>query len=110
MLYAMIFTAPYYIIQPSSDDTVLIVPPNTETNFQLSCTLNIEIPVGMTVTWFYNGILLWTLTISVDQNTNSVQQTGSSDAGVYQCAFNYSTGYIVRRNITVLGMCSIIHS
>ena len=106
----MIFTAPYYIIQPSNDDTVLIVPPNTATNFQLTCTLNVEIPVGMTVTWLHNGILLWTLTISADSNSNSIQQTGSSEAGVYQCAFNYTTGYIVRRNITVLGMCSIIHS
>ena len=106
----MIFTAPYYIIQPSTDDTVLIIPPNATTNFQVTCTLNVEIPVGMTVTWSRNGNLIWTLTNPIDANTNTLRLTGEPQAGVYHCAFNYTTGYIVRRNITVLGMCNIIHS
>ena len=104
MLYIMIFTAPYYIIQPSTDDTVQIVPLNAALN--LTCTLNVEIPAGMTVTWLHNGDVIRTITNPVDANTNTVQLT-ESEAGVYQCAFNYTTGYIVRRNITVLGMCSI---
>ena len=103
----MIFTAPYYIIQPSTDDTVLIVP---AINFRLTCTLNVKIPVGMTVTWLYNGNLIWTATNQNDASTNTLQLIGRYEAGVYQCAFNYTTGYIVRRNITVLGMCSIIHN
>ena len=110
MLYVILFTAPYYIIQPSSDDTVQPVTLNAATNFDLTCTLNVEIPAGMTVTWSRNGNVIWTLTNSVDSNSNSVQVTGRSEAGVYQCAFNYTTGYTVRRNITVLGMFSIIYS
>ena len=108
MLYIMVFIAPYYIIQPSTDDTVLIIPPNAVTNFQLACTLTVEIQAGMTVTWSRNGNVIWTITNAVDSNTNTVRLT-ESQAGVYQCAFNYTTGYVVR-NITVLGMCSIIHS
>ena len=108
MLYVIIFTAPYYIIQPSTDDTVQIVPLNAALN--LICTLNVKIPAGMTVTWLHNGNLIWTITNPVDANINTLQLTGRSQAGVYQCAFNYTTGYIVKRNITVLGMCSIIHS
>ena len=110
MLYVIIFTAPYYIIQPSSDDTVLIVPPNTVTNFQLTCTLNVEIPAGMTVTWLHNDNLIWAMTNQNDASPNTLQLIGRYEAGVYQCAFNYTTGYVVRRNITVLGMCNIIHS
>ena len=99
----LIFTAPYYIIQPSSDDTVQIIPPNAGTNFQVTCSLNVNIPAGMTVTWSHNGSIIITITTPVDVNTNILQTTAIS--GVYQCAFNYTTGYIVRRNITVLGMC-----
>ena len=108
-MYVIIFTAPYFIIQPSSDDTVQIFPPNT-TNFPVICALNVEIPIGMTITWLHNGNVTSTVTNRVDANTNTVQQTAIYQPGVYQCAFNYTTGYIVRRNITVLGMCSIIHS
>ena len=107
MWYVMIFTAPYYIIQPSTDDTVQIIPPNATTIFRLTCTLNVEIPAGMTVTWLHNGDVIVTLTSPVDANTNTVQLI-SYQAGIYQCAFNYTTEYIVRRNIIVLGMCNII--
>ena len=103
----MIFTAPYYIIQSSSDDTVQSIPPNAVTSFQLTCTLNVEFQAGMTVTWLHNGNVIWTLSNPVDANSNTIWLTGRYEAGVYQCAFNYTTGYIVRRNITVLGMCSI---
>ena len=109
MLYVMIFTAPYYIIQPSTDDTVQIIPPNATTSFWLTCTLNVGIPAGMTVTWLHNGNVIITLTSPVDANTNTIQLS-RYQAGFYQCAFNYTTEYIVRRNITVLSMCSIIHS
>ena len=101
--YIMMFTVPYYIIQPSTDDTVQIVPPNAATNFEVTCSLNVNIPVGMTLTWSYNGEVIWTAT-NPYANTNTWRLRGRSPAGVYQCAFNYTTGYIVRRNITVLGM------
>ena len=105
MLY-MVFTVPYYIIQPSTDDTVQIVPPTATKNFRWTCSLNVNIPVGMTVTWSHNGDV-HTITNKANAYTNTVQQTVNRvQAGVYQCAFNYTTGYIVRRNITVLGMCN----
>ena len=101
------FTVAYYIIQPSTDDTVQTVPPTAATNFQLTCSLNVIIPVGMTVTWSHNGDVINTITNTVaTSNTVYVQLRGRPQAGVYQCAFNYTTGYIVRRNITVLGMCN----
>ena len=109
MWYVMIFTVPYYIIQPSSDDTVKIVPPNAALNFELTCTLNVEIPAGMTATWLCNGTVIWTLTNPVDASTDTIRVVlRSQEVGDYQCAFNYTTGYIVRRSITILGMCSII--
>ena len=104
-------TVPYYIIQPSTYDSVQIVPPTAATNFQVTCSLNVIIPVGMTVTWSHNGDVIWTVTnTAATTNTARAQlrARGRSQAGVYQCAFNYTTGYIVRRNITVLGMCTII--
>ena len=103
------FTVPYYIIQPSTDDTVQIVPPTAATNFNVTCTLNVIIPVGMTVIWSYNGAVIFTIPIKA-ATTNTVQLKGRSQAGVYQCAFNYTNGYFVRRNIIVLGMCNIMHS
>ena len=106
----MVFTVPYYITQPSTDDTVQIVPSTATTNFRLTCTLNVNIPAGMTVTWSHNGDVQ-TIPNTVNANTNTTQQTiNRLQTGVYQCAFNYITGYIVRRNITVLGMCNIMHS
>ena len=106
----MVFTVPYYIIQPSTDDTVQIVPPTAATNFQLNCSLNVIIPVGMTATWSHNGDVVNTITNTVaTTNTVYVRLRAGSQAGVYQCTFNYTTGYTVRRNITVLGICNIIH-
>ena len=106
----MVFTVPYYIIQPSTDDTVQIAPPTAAGNFRLTCSLNVIIPVGMTVTWSHNGDVIFTITnTNAAVYTTTVELTARSQAGVYQCAFNYTTGYSVRRNITVLGMCKIYH-
>ena len=108
MLYIMVFTVPYYIIQPSTDDTVQIVPPTATRSFQVTCSLNVNIPVGMTITWSHNGDVIFTITnTNTAVATNTVRLVTRFQAGVYQCAFNY-TGYIIRRNITVLGMCNII--
>ena len=105
MLYIMVFTVSYYIIQTSTDDTILIVPPATAGNVWLTCSLNVIIPADMTVTWSYNGDVIFTVTIRA-ATTNIVRLRERSQAGVYQCAFNYTTGYSVRRNITVIGMCN----
>ena len=107
----MVFAVPYYIIQPSTDDTVQIVLPTAATNFQVTCLLNVIFPVGMTITWSYNGAVIFTVTISHRvATTNTIQLRGGYQPGVYQCAFNYTTGYTVRRNITVLGMCDIMYN
>ena len=109
MLHIMVFTVPYYIIQPSTDDTAQIVPPTAARDFQVTCSLNVNIPVGMTITWSRNGDVIFTITnTNAALVTNTVRLTARSQTGVYQCAFSYTTGYIVRRNITVLGMCNII--
>ena len=111
MLYnIMVFAVPCYIIQPSTDDTVQIVPLTAEADFQVTCSLNVIIPVGMIVTWLHNGDVIFTVTIkAATTNTVHVRRKERSPAGVYQCTFNYTTGYSVRRKITVLGMCDIIH-
>ena len=73
----------------------------------MTCSLNVIIPIGMTVTWSYNSEVIFTVK-NAAAATNTAQLREESQAGIYQCAFNYTTGYIVRRNITVLGMCNIV--
>ena len=106
MLHIMVFTASYYIIQPPNDNYVQIVPVTAEM-FILTCSLNVNIPAGMMITWLYNGQVIITATSQFDQNINYIVllRGGSRlQAGVYQCVFNNTAGYILRRNITLLGM------
>jgi len=100
-------TVPYFITQPSSENDVQIVSP-AATIINLMCSLNINIPPGVVITWLYNGSVFSTIT-EVDPPSNSIVlllgKPKPSDAGVYQCVFNdTNTGYILRRNITVLSM------
>jgi len=73
----------------------------------MSCSLNVIISSNVTVTWYHNGSLVGTT------SPNSATQTGNtttllignlqpSEAGVYQCAFNDTAGFILRRNINLL--------
>ena len=107
-MYFMVFAgsaAPYYITQPSTNNYVQIAFPNA-TNVTLSCSLNINIPIGMTITWLHNGSVI-NMTTQGDQTTNTTQltRTGTElQSGVYQCVFTDTTGYILGRNITLLGM------
>jgi len=95
---------PYYITQPSTDNDVQIF--SIATMVKLACSLNINIPSGVIITWFHNGSVIFTT--KVFQNNSTMLQyakTRPSDAGVYQCVFNdTTTGYILRRNIAVLSM------
>ena len=107
-------TIPYYITQPSTDNDVKIVSP-TATRLELACSLNINIPPGVTITWLHNGRVVPTTTTQSDRVSSNIamlQIKGfqPSDAGVYQCVFNDTTiGYILRRNITLSSMCVIFY-
>ena len=79
---------------------------NESTSFvQLMCSLNIDIPPSVTVTWLHNDNL------AITTPPNEVITTGNtttlvignpqpSDVGVYQCLFNDTVDqWILRRNI-----------
>ena len=100
----VLITAPYRIIQPSTNDNVQAVF-YTATNLTLRCSLSVNIPANMTITWLHNGRVVESTITQVDQTTNTVQLTRIwPQDGVYQCVFNDAVGYILRRNITLLGM------
>ena len=79
---------------------------STATNVTLRCSLSVNIPANMTITWLLNDRVVESNTTQVDQtiNTASVQLTRRPQDGVYQCVFNDAVGYILRRDITLLGM------
>ena len=57
------------------------------------------------ITWLRNGHNIITTTQGdTATNTARLPISGTFELGVYQCVFNDSAGYILRRNITVLGM------
>ena len=88
----------YYITQPLSDKYVKMVYSNM-TTVTLSCSLNVVIPVGMVITWKHDGDVINETTQS-DQITNTTQ-IRADEAGVYQCIFNDTAGYVLKRNIIV---------
>ena len=77
---------------------------STATNVTLRCSLSVNIPANMTITWLFNGRVIESTITKVDQTTNIVQLTRRLQDGVYQCVFNDAVGYILRRSITLLGM------
>ena len=97
----VLITAPYRIIQPSTNDYVQTV---FYTNVTLRCSLSVNIPANMTITWLHDGRVVESTITQVDQTTNTVQLTGIPQDGVYQCVFNDAVGYILKRSITLLGM------
>ena len=113
MLFVVVLigsTVPYYITQPSTDNNVQIVSLDA-TMLRFKCSLNINIPPSMVITWLHNGSVILTRTRTQDtpvSNSTMLLLLGKpqpSDAGVYQCVFNdATTGYILGRNITVLSM------
>ena len=114
----MIFTgdtAPYHITQPSTDYDVQIVS-STATMANLTCSLNVTIPISVIVVWKHN--------ITIPIPGNKITQTGNtttllienpqpSDAGVYQCEFDDDfaggSGWILIRNIRLLITGIFIH-
>ena len=54
------------------------------------CSLNIDIPSSVTVTWTYNDIRVITNGVSTIGNTTTlvIGNPQPSDAGAYSCAFS----------------------
>ena len=98
-------TAPYHITQPPTDNDVQIVSP-TATMATLTCSLNVTIPSTVTVTWLHNGSAVMTIPTNSVTTALLVQNLQPSDAGVYQCVFNDTAGYVLRRrtNLLIVGM------
>ena len=78
---------------------------------QLMCSLNIDIPSSVTVTWLHNGSIAMTTSpneVSTAGNTTTlvIGNPQPSDAGVYQCVFNYTVDqWTLRRNIFLEELC-----
>ena len=71
----------------------------------LTCSLNVTIPSSVTVSWIHNStIIIPSSEVTQDDHTTTLQieSPQSSDAGVYQCVFNDTAGYVLRRSITLL--------
>ena len=98
-------TAPYHITQPSTDNEVQIVSP-TATMATLTCSLNITIPSTVIVIWLHNGSVVMTTPPNGNTTTLQLENLQPSDAGVYQCVFNDTVGYVLRRstNLLIIGM------
>ena len=79
-------------MEPSVDKSMVTVAVSAS-SVQLMCSLNIDIPSNIKVTWLHNGC------ITMTTPPNELIQTGStttlvirdlqlSDGGIYQCVFN----------------------
>ena len=105
-IHGSVFVAPYHITEPSTENDVQIVSPTA--SLDLRCSLNVTIPVGIMITWSRIGrnVIQTRTTTAADTVTNTIRLLtgGIPQPGVYQCVFNDPAGYILRRNITVLGM------
>ena len=75
-------------------------------SIELMCSLNINIPSSVIVTWLHNGSVIMTpsneVTTTGNTTTLVIGNPQLSDAGVYQCVFIDSiNGWILNRNITL---------
>ena len=97
--------APYQIIQPSTNDNIQIIS-SAAKNLTLECSLKVNIPSNVTITWLHNGDTILSQTTLFDQTTITVElsRVTSQLPGVYQCAFNDTAGFILRKDIIVAGM------
>ena len=76
----------------------------------LTCSLNVTIPSTVMVTWLHNGSVVMTASSNGNTATLSIQNLQPSDAGVYQCVFNDTAGYVLRRstNLLIVGKLVIL--
>ena len=68
----------------------------------LTCSLNVTIPSTVTVTWLHNGSVFMTASSNDNTATLQIGNLQPSDAGVYQCVFNDTAGYVLRRNTNLM--------
>ena len=76
----------------------------------LICSLNVTIPSTVTVTWLHNGSVVMTIPPNGNTTALMIQSLQPSDAGVYQCVFNDTAGYVLRRstNLFIVGKLVIL--
>ena len=77
----------------------------------LTCSLNVTIPSSVTVSWVHNGtITIPSREVTQDDCTTTLQieSPQSSDAGVYQCVFNDTAGYVLRRSTILLILSKLL--
>ena len=79
----------------------MIIFNNSLSSVQLTCSLNVTIPSSMAVTWLHNGTItpLNEVLTAGSTTTLLIRNLQPSDAGVYQCVFNYK-GWMLRRIIS----------
>ena len=79
----------------------------------LTCSLNVIIPSSVTVSWVQNStIIIPSSEVTQDNHTTTLQidSPESSDAGVDQCVFNDTAGYVLRRNTILIILINVICS
>ena len=76
----------------------------------LTCSLNVTIPSTVMVTWLHNGSIVMTTSPNGNTATLQIENLQQSDAGVYQCVFDDTAGYVLRRstNLLIVGMLVIL--
>ena len=76
----------------------------------LTCSLNVTIPSTVIVTWLHNGSVVMTASSNGNTTTLQIENPQPSDAGVYQCVFNDTAGYVLRRrtNLLIVGKLVIL--
>ena len=83
---------------------------------QLMCSLNIDIPSSVTVTWLHNDNIVMTtspnkITQTGNTTTLTIENPQPSDAGVYQCVFNDTIDqWTLRRNIILDMLCKYMYN
>lgn len=97
-----------YITHPSTDNcnNTQLVTSSTRM-VSLTCSLNVIISSSMTVTWLHNNSIVMTTPftrVMTDGKTATleIRSFQLSSVGIYQCIFNNTAGYILRRNISLL--------
>ena len=99
-------TAPFRIIQPSTENHVQAVT-STRSQVNVTCSVNANIS-EMVIVWFYNSSAIQINRVSHIQSGNTttllISNFQPSDAGVYQCVFSdqASSGWTIRRNIILI--------
>ena len=78
----------------------------SSSSVQLTCSLNVNIPSSVTVTWFLNTLPFLITPNKVIQSGNTttllIENPQPSDAGVYECSFMGLNDVLLRR-VIVLG-------